>query len=73
MAMSLEHGSSERAFSHNCCCFTQLHLDNALRIAMDDRMPADFPYDCLPYIPGRYGHSLFHAFMYKVIQCGGVE
>ena len=52
MAMSPENASCERAFSimkyiknNQRTCLTQLHLDNALRIAMDTRTPTEFPYD----------------------------
>ena len=50
MAMSPENASCERAFSimkyiknDQRTCLTQLHLDNALRIAMDTRTPSEFP------------------------------
>ena len=48
MAMSPENASCERAFSvmkyDQHTCLTQLHLDNALRIAMDTHTPSEFPY-----------------------------
>ena len=54
MAMSPENASCERAFSvmkyiknDQRTCLTQLHLDNALRIAMDTRTPSEFPYDSI--------------------------
>ena len=52
MAMCPENASCERAFSimkyiknDQRTCLTQLHLDNALRIAMDPREPSEFPYE----------------------------
>ena len=59
MAMSPENASCERAFfimkyikNDQRTCLTQLHLDNALRIAMDTREPSEFPYeDILKYNP----------------------
>ena len=54
LVMSPENATCERAFSvmkyiknDQRSCLTQLHLDNALRIALEDREPSAFPFDHL--------------------------
>ena len=54
LVMSPENATCERAFSvmkyiknDQRSCLTQLHLDNALRIALEDRKPTAFPFEQL--------------------------
>ena len=54
LVMSPENATCERAFSvmkyinnDQRLCLTQLHLDNALRIALEDRKPSAFPFEQL--------------------------
>lgn len=54
LVMSPENATCERAFSvmkylknDQHSCLTQLHLDNALRIALEDRKPTAFPFEQL--------------------------
>ena len=54
LVMSPENATCERAFSvmkyiknNQCSCLSQLHLDNALHIALEDRKPTAFLFEQL--------------------------